>query len=108
MQVLGRFNLILDFSRWRMWMKPNASFGKPFRRDRVGLSTREEEGGRVVLVARGSPAEKAGFRLGEIVREMRDEHGVKIDSGRDTVTGQKVTIVMGDGSTRAIIAEEYY
>jgi predicted aspartyl protease len=108
MQVLSRFNLILDFSRWRMWMKPNASFGKPFRRDRVGLSTREEEGGRVVLVARGSPAEKAGFRLGEIVREMRDEHGVKIDSGRDTVTGQKVTIVMGDGSTRSIIAEEYY
>ena len=107
-QVLSQFNLILDFSRWRMWMKPNASFGKPFRRDRVGLSTRDEEGGRVVLVAQGSPAEKAGFRLGEIVKEMRDEAGAKIDSGRDTVTGQKVTVVMGDGSTRSIIAEEYY
>jgi hypothetical protein len=39
---------------------------------------------------------------------MRDEAGAKIDSGRDTVTGQKVTVVMGDGSTRSIIAEEYY
>jgi predicted aspartyl protease len=108
MQVLSRFNLVLDFSRWRMWMKPNASFGKPFRRDRVGLSTRNEEGGRVVLVASGSPADKAGFRIGEIVTEMRDEDGAKIDSGRDTVTGQKVTVVMGDGSTRLLVAEEYY
>ncbi len=112
MQLLGQFNLILDFARSRMWMTPNASYGMPFRRDRVGLHTlgdRLEDGsGVLVLVAPGSPAEKAGFKSGEIVKEFRDEAGAKIDSGRDVATGQKVTVVMGDGSTRNLIGAEYY
>jgi len=112
MQLLGQFNLILDFSRSRMWMTPNANFGAPFRRDRIGLHTRgerlEDGNGLLVLVAPGSPAEKAGFKTGEIVKEMRNEAGAKIDSGRDVATGQRVTVVMGDGSTRALIGGEYY
>jgi predicted aspartyl protease len=111
MQLLGQFNLVLDLSRSRMWMTPNRSFGSPFRRDRIGLHTlggRGEESAPLVLVAPGSPAEKAGFRTGEIVREMRDEAGAKIESGRDVAPGQTVTIVMGDGSSRTLVGAEYY
>jgi predicted aspartyl protease len=108
MQLLSQFNLVLDFPRSRMWMSPNANFGKPFRRDRVGLHTLDEEGGRVVLVASGSPAEKAGFRIGDVVTEMRDETGGRIGSGRDVIAGQKVAVVMGDGSTRTLVAQDYY
>jgi predicted aspartyl protease len=111
MQLLGQFNLVLDLSRLRMWMTPNNSYGKPFRRDRVGLHTlasRGQDEAPLVLVAPGSPAEKAGFKRGEIVREMRDEAGAKIESGRDVAPGQTVTIVMGDGSSRTLVAAEYY
>jgi predicted aspartyl protease len=111
MQLLGQFNLILDLSRSRMWMTPNGSFGKPFRRDRVGLHTlgrRGDEVAPVALVAPGSPAEKAGFKAGEIVKELRDEAGARIESGRDVATGQKVTVVMGDGSSRTLVGAEYY
>jgi hypothetical protein len=94
-----------------MWMTPNDGFGKPFRRDRVGLHTlspRREEGVTLALVAPGSPAEKAGFRPGEVVKEMQDEAGVKIESGRDVAPGQKVTVIMGDGSERILVGAEYY
>jgi hypothetical protein len=111
MQLLGQFNLVLDLSRSRMWMTPNGGYGKPFRRDRVGLHTlarRGEESAPLVLVAPGSPAEKAGFKVGEIVKEIRDEAGVKIDSGRDVAPGQTVMIMMGDGSSRTLVGAEYY
>jgi len=112
MQVLGQFNLVLDLSRSRMWMTPNQNFGKPFRRDRIGLHSLGdalgEAGGELVLVAPGSPAEAAGFKPGEIVKEMYDEVGARIESGRDVAIGQKVVIVMGDGSLRTLTGAEYY
>jgi hypothetical protein len=107
--VLSQFNLILDFSRYRMWMTPNGNFGHvEYPRDRLGLRFMPDESPRRIrLVAPGSPAEKAGFKLGEIVLEMRGQDGAPVESG-SVKAGTTVTVVMGDGSERKIVAENYY
>ena len=46
---------------------PGARIAQPFDKDRVGLYTAIDDDGafRVILVAPGSPAEKAGFLVGD-------------------------------------------
>lgn len=68
-RLLKRFNVVIDYNRQRVWLKPTGKSKKRFRFDRSGLSLLA--GGRrlrtfnVSSVVPGSPADRAGLRVGD-------------------------------------------
>lgn len=92
-----------------MWMTPNSNFDDPFRRNRIGVITGSGGGrGKVRLVAPGSPAERAGFRIGETIAVFETEAGAAISDLLTVSDGEHVTAVMTDGSRRKLTAQAYY
>ena len=67
--VLHNFVLYLDYRGKRLIVEKGAGFGKPFALDRSGLQVMQGDSGRlkVMLAAQGTPAERAGFRAGDVV-----------------------------------------
>ncbi len=104
--LLKRFNLVIDFRRSRIWMAPNANSEAPFRRNRTGVVT--GEGGAVLLVAPGSPAEAAGFAVGETIAGFEDESGKAIVNLMEIAEGAPVIALMADGTRRELNARAYY
>jgi hypothetical protein len=109
LDVMKRFNLVLDFTRDRIWMTPNSKIGEPFRKDRSGIGTYSNTWPkRITYVSPGSPANHAGFRTGEVIDHVLDEGGAKLDEMNDLAEGQRLTIVMSDGARRELVAQAYY
>jgi hypothetical protein len=66
--LLRRFNLILNYSKSEIYLTPNGAYYQPFDYSYSGLTIGLVEGKIVVTdVMKDSPAEKAGFREGDIV-----------------------------------------
>jgi hypothetical protein len=66
--LLRRFNLILNYSKSEIYLTPNGAYSQPFDYSYSGLTIGLVEGKIVVTdVMKDSPAEKAGFREGDIV-----------------------------------------
>jgi hypothetical protein len=74
--LLRRFNLILNYDRSEIYILPNESFGQPFDYSYSGISI-ARIGGKIVVtdVMTESPAEKAGFREGDIVLAINKDVG---------------------------------
>jgi len=70
-EILRRFNVVFDYSRRRMMLKPNAQFSEPYEADMSGLDLATEgEGFSVVVVnevEQGSPAAEAGMQEEDII-----------------------------------------
>ena len=65
--LLRRFNLILNYSKSEIYLTPNGAYYQPFDYSYSGLTIGLVEGKIVVTdVMKDSPAEKAGFREGDI------------------------------------------
>jgi hypothetical protein len=68
-EVLKRFNLIVDYSRSRITLKPNAHFKEPFEHDMCGLELVASGSAYnrflIAKVEPGSPAEEADLRPGD-------------------------------------------
>jgi hypothetical protein len=107
--VMKRFNLVLDFTRDRIWMTPNAKVREPFRKDRSGIGTYSNTWPkRITYVSPGSPAHRAGFKTGEVIDHVLDEGGARLDEMNDLAEGQRLTIMMSDGVRRELVAKAYY
>jgi hypothetical protein len=66
--LLRRFNLILNYSKSEIYLMPNGAYYQPFDYSYSGLTIGLVEGKILVTdVMKESPAEKAGFREGDIV-----------------------------------------
>ncbi|HUB60016.1 MAG TPA: aspartyl protease family protein [Puia sp.] len=66
--LLRRFNLIVNYAKSEIYLMPNASFHQPFDYSYSGVTIALIDGKIVVTdVMKDSPAEKAGFREGDIV-----------------------------------------
>jgi hypothetical protein len=104
--LLSRFNLLIDFSRSRVWMTPNQRAATPFRRGVTGLIYGED----MVLdmVAPGSPARTAGFRTGDRIAAFYDAAGAPILDTYTIDAGESVRVVLADGREKIIVAAEYY
>jgi hypothetical protein len=104
--LLSRFNLLIDFSRSRVWMTPNSHASLPFRRGVTGLIYGED----MVLdmVAPGSPARAAGFRTGERIAAFYDAAGAPILDTYEIDAGESVRVVLADGREKTFVAAEYY
>ncbi len=70
--VLHNFVLYLDYHGSRLIVEKGPGFGKSFVLDRSGLQVTRGESGQleVTCAARGTPAEKAGFRAGDVVEAI--------------------------------------
>jgi hypothetical protein len=70
-EVLHRFTVTLDYGRKQIFLEPNRFFREPFPFDASGLSLRlagpEYQLFRVHSVMKDSPAERAGFRPGDLI-----------------------------------------
>lgn len=113
--VLGRFRLITDYSRDRLWLvaDPEAAAAE-FPRDRLGLSLRLAEGVvQVQRVAPGSPAAEAGWTEGEAVAAIDGVPAAELSAEalRGVVTGaagQTVRFAMADGTERTLERRDYF
>lgn len=67
--VLKRFNVVFDYQRETMYLRPNYMFREPFEHDMSGMEiTTEGENYEAIIVSRvesGSAAEKCGIKKGD-------------------------------------------
>jgi hypothetical protein len=67
--ILRRFNLLLNYEKKTFYLSPNTHFYDPFDYSYTGLGLYWDEDGeiRVGDIQKGSPAELAGFAVGDVV-----------------------------------------
>lgn len=113
-RILSRFRVTIDVPHRRMQLEPAANWDRPFEKNRLGLQgvlhANELE---VAHVAAGSPAEHAGWKVGERVTAF-DGRAVTSDcwndwmSFLDRATGTTVALRDGEGRERKLTLAEYY
>lgn len=109
--VLKRFRLWLDFGGRRMWLAPGADVTAAFLKDRTGLSGRIDGAVlRITHVAKGGPAERVGWRAGDVVTAIDGEAAAFANGrlGPGAKPGQVVTFTMAAGETRRLVLADYY
>jgi len=115
-EVFKRFRMVVDYSRDALYLEPAPRAARaPFSKDRSGLDV-EWEGPALVVafVAPGSPAEKAGWSVGERIVAI-DGEAVGADySTRDRwrwpygESGRTVALTVSGGETRQLTLKDYY
>src|SRR5262249_15444674 len=74
--VLRRFTVTFDYDARKMYLVPNKDFARPDPFDRSGLWLfRDGNALKVVAVAPGSPAEKAGIAVDDRIEKINGEAG---------------------------------
>lgn len=77
MEFLRRLNFVNDPKRRRFWIKPNKAIADGYRVDRTGAFVGMKDGAaRVTYLRPGSPADRAGLRLGDKVTGWRGRDGI--------------------------------
>jgi len=109
--VLARFRMITDYANDTLTLVPDArALRQPFRKDRSGLIALPSEGRLVVkLVAPGSPAAAAGWKVGdEVVAIDGQAIGPDFTGWRYRPAGQTVVLTLKDGRKRSLTLRDYY
>lgn len=117
LQVLSRFHLVIDFAGDRIWMTPYADAAtRPFRKNRAGLAL-VPDGGRLLVdhVARGSPADRDGWKKGDAIVAIDGQPAPKDGFAAAQAAlwvsgpaGRTVTLRLADGRTRKLTLADYY
>lgn len=113
--VLARFRVQIDAAAGNIRLTPDGDAERtPFSRDRSGLSTyREDRHLRVLHVARGSPAERAGLRPNDRIVAINGIGVPKayppgaVPIGRKPA-GTVVKLLTAEGGDHSITLEDYY
>lgn len=95
--LLRRFNLIINYSTRDIHMIPNSHFRDPFDYSYTGLGMYFVDGAiRVLDVMIGSPAEKAGIKVGDVIMGVQNSIGKSIQEYKNLMQnpGQKVKILV--------------
>lgn len=116
MGVLRRFHIMTDYAHDALYAVADPdTVARPFRKERSGLNL-DAAGDRlnVVYVSPGSPAEAAGWRVGEAVVAIDGHHidpgypGSELSRWASKAAGDIVTLTLLDGSTRKLTLKDYY
>jgi membrane-associated protease RseP (regulator of RpoE activity) len=70
MEILRRFDVLFDYAKRRIFLKPNRNFAEPFTADASGLDlrwTNDLQSFSVHDVAKDSPASEAGMVAGDVI-----------------------------------------
>jgi hypothetical protein len=95
--VLRRFNLILNYEKKILYLLPNSHYRDPFDYSYTGLGLYWIEGEiRVGDVMKDSPAEKAGFKLDDVVIGMNDNMSQNLQLYKSMLqnTGDRIKILV--------------
>ena len=115
LELLARFRLIVDYSHDRLYAVPNAvAESVPFAKDRLGLYLSKQGTAFVVdFVSPGSPAQAAGFKVGERIAMIDRKAGpvwtqAELTNLRFATKETAVVFTMESGSTRQVKAMDYF
>jgi predicted aspartyl protease len=95
--VLRRFNLILNYEKKILYLIPNSHFRDPFDYSYTGLGLYWVEGEiRVGDVMKDSPAEKAGFKLDDVVIGVNDNMSQNLQLYKSMLqnTGDRIKVLV--------------
>ncbi len=95
--LLRRFNIILNYGRREIYLMPNSHYREPFDYSYTGMSIYWIEGEiRVSDVMKDSPAEKAGFKSGDIIFSVGNNFSKNIQVYKNMLqsTGEKVKVII--------------
>ena len=101
LEVIKRFNFILDYRRMKLYLKPNYLFEDRFEHQVSGLTLRQSEKGiYVYYVVEPSPAYHAGIRKGDYIHSVNGLTGKNISVYRDILSKE-------DSSVQIVIEKPY-
>jgi hypothetical protein len=113
MEVLSRFDVTLDYSRERIYLKPNRRFGEPFIYDASGLGLRAPgpsySQAVVSSVREASPAQSAGIRPGDVLVQIDGESasGLSLDAIREKLKwpdqSHRLSLTRGERTMEVVI-----
>jgi predicted metalloprotease with PDZ domain len=115
LELLARFRLIIDYAHDRLYAVPSTEAESvPFAKDRLGLYLSKQGTTFVVdFVAPGSPAQAAGFKVGERIAMIDKKAGstwtqAELTKLRFAAKGTTVGFTMESGLTRLVKATDYF
>lgn len=81
LELLSRFNLIFDYTRQRLFVKPNSRFALGFEHNMSGMSLRKSRDGflEIVRLYDVSPAGEAGLQIGDVIKSIDGKSAAGID-----------------------------
>ena len=113
--VLERFRAIFDVGRGELILEASPeAIARPFERDRTGLRAEHRSDALVVVeVVPGSPADDAGWRVGERIvaidgRLVGPDYWVELFRWRYGAPGSRVVLRDGVGEERELVLEDYF
>jgi|SRR5450432_1614542 len=95
--ILRRFNVILNYEKKTFYLTPNTHFRDPFDYSYTGLGLYWIEGEiRVGDVMKNSPAEKAGFKVDDVVLGVNNNMSQDLDLYKSMLqnTGDRVRVIV--------------
>ena len=113
--VWNRFRIQTRYAERQLWLTPDAAgIRRPFRKERAGLAGLLDAGALKVLhVAPGSPAQAAGWTVGERILKI-DGEAIRPDYGRSVQSdwnkgdaGRTVSLTTPSGERRLTLADYY-
>ncbi len=114
--ILSRFRVIFDYGQDRLLVEPGEGWGsRPFDRNRTGLSLQAagDGGCEVLLVAPGSPAEKAGIVKGDRViavdgSPLGADYRQRLLELSRRAPGTEVRVELAGGTVKGLVLADYY
>lgn len=108
--ILSQFDVTFDYSRHRMILEPNSTYGRPDSYDRAGVWMGQGDGTFTAIdVIPGGPASQAGLKTGDTILAINGQSTRALilpdvrEKIRRTPPGQKLTLqIESNGARRTI------